>query len=133
MSWLTVSSPGVARAAAVLTNALVYSNPIEMVNQNQMCALVSFTKGSLTNMLLRTQYSYDKTNWFDAEIDDTQNEATVGTDVQVPARALVRLFDGDCALAIFVPAKASWARFGVIGTGTVTGSSCSIVPMVGVA
>ena len=133
MSWQTVSSPPALRAEAVLTNALVYSNPLEVVNQNQVCALIDFTLGSLTNMLLRTQVSYDKTNWYDVEIDDTQNEATVGTDVQIPARALVRVFDGNCALAIQVPVKAAWLRFGVIGTGTVTGSSCTITPMVGVA
>jgi hypothetical protein len=133
MSWQTVSSPPALRVAAVLTNALVYSNPLEVVNQNQVCALVSFTIGSLTNMLMRTQFSYDKTNWFDAEIDDTQNEAVVGTDANIPARALVRIFDGNCSLAIQVPCKSAWVRFGVIGTGTVTGSSCSIVAMVGVA
>ena len=132
MSWPTVTQKPL-RAAAVLTNALVYSTPLEVTNQNQVCVQVNFTKGSLTNMLLRTQLSFDNVNWFDAEIDDTQNETTSGTDLQIPARALVRLFDGDCALAFQVPCKAAWMRFGVIGTGTVTGSNCTIAAMLGVA
>jgi hypothetical protein len=84
-------------------------------------------------MLMRTQLSYDNVLWFDYEIDDTQNEVTSGTDLQIPARALVRVFDGSCALALQVPVKSAWVRFGLTGTGTVTGSSCDISVMPGVA
>lgn len=132
MSWLTVA-PIAQRTAAVLTNALVYTTPLELVNQNQVTALVDFTLGSLTNMLLRVQMSPDKTNWYDYEIDDSQNEAVSGADADIPARALVRLFDADCHLAIQIPVKTVWMRFGVIGTGTVTNSSCAISAMVGKA
>ena len=134
--WLTVTSPGGpfhARAAAVLTNSLVYTEAIDISNQNQVTALVDFTKGSLTDMQMRVQLSWDKTNWYDYEIDDTQNEVISGTDCQIPARAFVRVLDGDCHLAINIPVKSAWVRFGVIGVGTVTSSSCAISTMLGKA
>ncbi len=117
----------------MLTNSLVYTTPLELVNQNQVTALVDFTIGSLTNMLFRVQLSFDKLNWYDYEIDDTQNEVVSGSDVDIPARALVRVFDANSHLAIQIPVKTVWMRFGVVGTGTVTGSSCAISAMVGKA
>lgn len=84
-------------------------------------------------MLLRTQLSFNNSDWFDYEIDDTANVVTSGTDLQIPARSLIRVFDGDCTLGFQVPVKAAYLRFKVVGTGTATGSSCTITAMLGVA
>lgn len=130
MSWLNVDL-STQRKATVLTNALVYTTAMDVKNLNQVTALIDFVLGSLTNMLLRVQLSPDNVNWYDYETDDTQDQTIVGVDDQIPARALVRLFDGDSHMAFQVPVKAAYLRFGVIGTGTVTGSSCAISTMVG--
>lgn len=132
MSWLTVYKQPV-RTAAVLTNSFVYSSPLDVSNINQVCLLVDFTIGSLTDMLLAVQVSYDSTNWYDYEIDDTTNATTSAPVLKVPARSYYRVFDATCSLAIQVPLKAAAVRFGVKGEGTVTSSSCAMTAMLGVA
>ena len=132
MSWPTVA-PETLRAAAILTNGAVASSVLDCRNANQVTVAVNFTLGSLTNMLIKVQLSNDKTNWYDYEIDDVTNAVVASTALNIPARSLQRLFDGSCSLAFQVPVKAAYLRLSVLGTGTVTSSSCDITAFLGVA
>lgn len=101
----------VGRAAAVLTNAAVASNVVQ-VNQTLdgwITVYANFTIGSLTNVILNPQISDDGTNWYDVTDPGTLTITATGKK------------------AFSICSKgAKQFRVQATGTGTVTSSSLAL-------
>jgi hypothetical protein len=99
------------RAAAILTNAAVASLviPVNPTLTQKLMLYVDFTLGSLTNVLIQAQVTYDGTNWFDCTVPGL----------------LTLTATGKKAVLVDV-AGAKQFRATAQGTGTVTSSSLQL-------
>jgi hypothetical protein len=108
---LSRSKTANVRAAAILTNAAVASSSISLpaTNDQSIMLFCDFTVGSLTNVIITPQVSYDGTNWFDMT-DPGALTLTATGKKSIPLR---------CQGAKMFRATAT-------GTGTVTSSSLQL-------
>jgi hypothetical protein len=108
------------RDAAILTNAYVAATVVEKCNEyDQLCLYVDFTVGSLTNILVKVEFSIDNTNYFQesfSSISTTTDTLSLG----------VHKITATGKYIINVPVQGTYAKVSVIGEGTVTSSSCAI-------
>lgn len=111
MAQSSVRVPTNIRAAAILTNGAVASNSVRVpaTGTQKVMLYIVFTKGSLTNVLIQPQVSYDGTTWFDH------------TD---PGLATLTA-DGNKAFPVDVTG-AKLFRVTAQGTGTATSSSLQL-------
>ena len=110
---MATSAPGAKniRAASILTNGVVNSasQVTNVMFDQQPTLLVDFTLGSLTNVILIPQSTYDGTNWFNLFSPGTLTLTATG-------KTAVSLACKGCK-AVRVSAQ---------GTGTVTASSLTL-------
>jgi hypothetical protein len=103
-----------ARAAAILTNAEVKATSFDLNNayDSALSVELSFTLGSLTNVIMKFYVSMDGSTWFDAGDFSAANSYTITASTTK-------------AFAIQHP---GWKFFavGLTGTGTVTSSSATV-------
>ena len=124
------------RAAAILTGSYVAGDVIgpgqtanpqgdNPANNNQLIAYVSFTKGSLTSLEVKVEFSHDGTTYY----QQTGVAYSAGTTTAV-LNAYTTTTTGNYRLEI--PIKDNYIKISVKGTGDTTGSSCSVDAVVGV-
>ena len=105
----------ILRAAAILTTSYVNSSSVDIEHWNKGSLLVSFTIGSLTNVLIKVQFSPDDTNWYD-EVDANYGGHTI----------IEHAFAGSMAVAFPLELADKYIRISAKGTGTVTSSSLEV-------
>lgn len=130
------------RAAAILTTSYVPATIIEGVQgtptpngvpggfvgaqwDNQLVLYFFFTKGSLTSVNIKIEFSNDGTNWVQ-ETYSPAPSAGVTSDVNVVHNWTA---DGNYRLAL--PIKDKMIRVSAEGVGTVTSSSLTILAILG--
>lgn len=103
--------PFTIRAAAILTNGAVASNTVSLpaTATQYMMVFCDFTIGSLTNVIIQPQLSYDGTNWFDLTDPGSLTITATGKKVFPVNGQGAKLF-----------------RVTATGTGTVTSSSLKV-------
>jgi hypothetical protein len=108
------------RAAAILTNSYVAGTVLtDCESYNQLFVDAYFTIGSLTNAIIKVEFSWDGTNY-------TQ-EAFGAVSGAVETESLgTHLMAGTGNYSISVPIVARYVKISAIGTGTVTDSSLKI-------
>lgn len=130
---------GTIREAAVLTNSYVASSVIglqgdtgskslkeNVAEQGQLQLYVDFTKGSLTSLELKIEFSPDATNWY----QETTLAVSGGTQT-VTVSEYTTTSGGSFRLE--VPIKDKFIRVSGKGTGTVTSSSLTLKAVTGLS
>jgi len=110
----------IVRAAAILTGSYVAG--IDLVNcepYNQLQVSVNFTKGSLTTMELKIEFSIDGTNW----LQETFTSISTGTATETLGE---HAFGASGKYLLEIPIACSKIRISVKGTGTVTSSTVTV-------
>jgi hypothetical protein len=113
------------RSAAILTNAYVAGTVIEQAHEyNQLIVLVDFTKGSLTSLEIKVEFSHDGTNYYQETFQAIANgTATESLGVHsMTASGLYR---------IPIQIMDRYIKISANGTGTVTSSSCTVDALLG--
>lgn len=125
------SGPIALRTSSILTTSFVACPVIglevgdrdQVELSSQLNLFVSFTKGSLTNVIIKVEFSLDGLNFFQESF-----EAISAGDSTVTAGQ--RLLVASADVMIPVEFKASFIRVSAKGTGTVTDSLLSITGLV---
>lgn len=118
------------RAAAVLTTGFVDSDIIlgptkyDPALRNQVNLLVAFTKGSLTSLDIKPQYSIDGVTWYDETFESISGAAAA------MVNGLYN-FTADGNYVISLPIKTPYFKFQARGNGTVTSSSLKVDAILG--
>ncbi len=120
------------RDAAILTTSYVAADVLWLDDNNtaqtlnQSVLFIDFTIWSLTSMELKIEYSDDSINYYQQSFIDISGwTATVSS--------WEYTFTSSGTYEISNPFKAKYFRASIIGTGTVTGSSCAIKGIIGMA
>lgn len=113
------------RDSAILTNSYVaadvrgLADSLILTDKNQVLLLVDFTKGSLTSMELKVDFSFDGVTYFqETSLDISSGTGTVNL--------FEYTFTATGKYRIAVPIKDRYMKVSVKGTGTVTSSLCQI-------
>ena len=110
----------VVRAAAILTNAYVAGTVLEECQDfDQVNLYVDFTIGSLTDLQIKVEFSFDNSTWYQesfSSISTTTDTLSLG----------VHKIAGTGKFVINVPNQGRYVRASAIGTGTVTASTATI-------
>lgn len=120
---------GTIRAAAILTDAYVAATVIDNAEiYNQLMLDVRYTKGSLTSLQLKVEFSLDGATY----TQETTESISGGT---ITETAVERTFvpSGNQNFLIAVPIKCNKIKVSAKGTGTVTSSSLTLVAALAVA
>ena len=116
------------REAAILTTSEVFhelsTQRKALQTSNQLTLLIDFTKGSLTNVEIKIYTSNDGEDWYAVPV--LGYSSGVGT-----ANDLVLTLTTDMKFSFEVPINTKYLRVGAKGTGTVTGSSLSLIANLG--
>lgn len=116
------------RASAVTTGAYVAGTIIKPKDNldayDQLNLLVAFTKGSLTSMDVKIDYSDDGETWY----QETFSAISSGVSTESPG---VHRFSTTGNQTIAVSTKWRFARISVLGNGTVTNSLVAIDVILG--
>ena len=113
------------RAAAILTNSYVAGTVLTNVQEkNQLEIEVQFTKGSLTNAIIKVEFSPDGVTY------RQQTFGSISTGVKTLSLG-TNLIAADGNYTISIPIKTKNIKISAIGTGTVTSSSMEINAVVG--
>jgi len=127
---------GVIREDAILTTSYVAATVIssKMTNydvnpqlHNQLLVFIKYTKGSLTSLELKLEFSLDGTTYF----QETAKSISGGTSTDT---ALEHTFapSGNQNFVLAIPIKYPYIKISAKGTGTVTTSSLELSVAVGV-
>lgn len=110
------------RAAAILTNAYVSSDEVDVSGFGKVALFFSVTKGSLTSFSYKAQQSFDAgSTWYDIGIDSASGDA-----VTEGIAEYTRTLGGNEAWYKVIDSAGERLRVQVKGTGTLTGSSCTV-------
>lgn len=115
----------VIRSSAILTSSYVESDvrglndSLVLTDKNQVILLVDFTKGSLTSMEMKIDFSHDGTTYF----QETSINISGGTGT---VSLFEYTFTATGKYRIAVPIKDKYMKVSVKGTGTATSSLCQI-------
>lgn len=113
------------RAAAILTNSYVAGTVLTDVQEkNQLEIEVQFTKGSLTNAIIKVEFSPDGVTY------RQQTFGSISTGVKTLSLG-TNLIAASGNYTISIPIKTKNIKISAIGTGTVTSSSMEINAVVG--
>lgn len=108
------------RAAAITTNSYVPGTVIEDCGGlNQLVVYVDFTKGSLTSMQIKVEFSHDNSDWY----QQTTDTISVGTNDHALEE---HNFTATGKYRLAIPLKDEYVRISTKGTGTVTDSSVKV-------
>jgi len=122
------------RSAAILTNAYVAGNIIGNDSdfsqdgvhlKNQLELYIFFTLGSLTDALVKIEFSPDGTNY----VQETDSSITNGVSTDT---LLTHKLSASGNYRIAIPIKDRYIRVSVEGEGTVTSSLMSITAVIGI-
>jgi len=126
------------RASAVLTNSYVAGTTLgaeagttietrttKPNEYNQLVLFVDFTIGSLTDLLLKVEFSPDGTNFYQEAVGSISGSTETDT-------ALEHKFTATGKYRLAVPCTDRYIKVSVKGTGTVTNSLCAIDAILGV-
>ena len=122
----------VIRESAILTNSYVASDArglndsLVLTDKNQVILLVDFTKGSLTSMEMKVDFSHDGITYF----QETSINISGGTGT---VSLFEYTFTATGKYRIAIPIKDKFIRASVKGTGTVTSSLCEITTITWIA
>ena len=116
------------RSAAILTDSYVAGTVIgpatgdklNVQDFNQLTVLVQWTKGSLTSLEVKVEFSHDGTTYY-----QEANIATSGATNTVTLGSYTTTVEGNFPIVISNLA-ARFVKISVKGTGTVTSSSCTV-------
>lgn len=115
------------RASLILTTAYVAGTVIEDAHGlNQLIILARWTKGSLTSLELKVEFSHDGTNWY----QETFTSISGGTSTIVFGEYTTTTAGN---YRIPVEIKDRFIRISGKGTGTVTGSLLVLDAVVGIS
>lgn len=120
------------RPAAILTNSYVAGTVLgtgttSNLEYNSTLVLdIDFTMGSLTSGEVIVEFSTDGTNYFQEVIDAVNT--TTGIVTEKPA---IRTFTATGKYHLSLPVMSKFIKISAHGTGTVAGSSMSIVASIG--
>lgn len=119
------------RDAAILTTSYVdgtvigpLTSPANPALANQLNLLVDLTIGSLTTAEVMIEYSPDGSAWYQETFEDISNGIATLTNG-------VYQFSATGKYVISCPIKFAYIRVSAKGSGTATGSSMSILAVVG--
>lgn len=108
------------RGAAILTTSYVAGTVLQRNNdQNQLIIEADFTKGSLTSLQIKVEFSEDGTNYY----QETSKSTTGGTETDTLVEHEVT---ASGAYRLAIPIMDRYIKISSKGTGTVTGSSLAI-------
>lgn len=120
-SGIAVTGYAKIRTAAVLTTSYVSTSSVEFDQFKEICILFDITQGGLTSFEYKVWISKDGANWFQ---EATESVASgVITDA---ACYYTHALATDVAYYKVIPFNGRHIKLQVKGTGTVTGSSCSV-------
>lgn len=120
------------RESAILTGSYVAGEVLsapdfKMNLLNQVVLYVDFTIGSLTSAEIIVEFSDDGTNYYQETLEDVPSSGISDADVYI------RRIKQSGSYRFAIPIKDRFVRVSAIGNGTATGSSMSIIGIVGVA
>lgn len=108
------------RAAAILTNSYVAGTVIGPVqNQDQLIVYYQATKGSLTDIDIKVEFSPDNTTWYQETAEAVSGE-------EATLNPLHRTIDATENGRFLVDIADRYIRISALGNGTVTSSSLTI-------
>lgn len=107
-------------------SAPTFSSAVRTGQVNQTAAYVSFVLGSLTNLNLVFQASYDQVSWFTKPLLDFSSGAITSGYFQIPTTAASMVMTQSQNIVIDIPSCYQYVRFGAFTSGTATGSSLTI-------
>lgn len=116
--------PVILRASLVLTNSYVYSDPLEVVLQNQANLYIDYTKGSSDSGEVVVEFSNDKTNWY----SETFQAVSAGVETDSVGN---HTFTATGSRRLMIPIMDRWMRVGAKCTNTVTGTLMKIIANIG--
>jgi hypothetical protein len=112
--------PVSVRASAVLTDAYVAGTVIDNAQEyNQLAILAKWTKGSLTSLEIKVEFSLDGTDYF-----CPQNGTVSTTTTSLVPNNWTTTTEGN--LYIEVPISTRYIKISSKGTGTVTNSLLAV-------
>lgn len=123
------------RSAAILTTAYVAGNVIGNTTdfsqggvhlKNQLELYIDFTVGSLTDVLIKIEFSNDGTTYF----QEASSSISSGLDTVSP---LEHKFTATGKYRLALPIKDRFIKVSAKGEGSVTNSSLAITAVIGVA
>lgn len=121
-----ITSTTALRTTAVLTNSYVNSSSLAVPQgENQLILLLAATKGSLTSIEVRVEFSDDDSTWY----QETFGTIVGPTDTLEIGEHEI-LTNGNYRLVI--PVMDRFVRVGAKGSGTVTGSDLLVDGVLGI-
>lgn len=138
MSQMQTFIPFNVRAAAILTNAYVAGTIIGLPANfpesgvhlnNQLGLYIQFTIGSLTDLLIKIEFSNDPA--FAAANTVQETSSVISTGISTDTN-IVHKYTASGGYRIFVPIKDRYIRISAEGEGTVTSSSLAITAIIGI-
>lgn len=119
-------TPAIVRTSAVLTNSYVAGTVIEEnTRSNQLALYIFFTKGSLTSLEIKVEFSHDGVTY----VQETFAAQSAGTETDTLGE---HTFTATGNYRLEIPIKDKYIKVSAKGTGTVTDSLCSITALLGV-
>lgn len=123
------------RAAAILTNAYVAGTILapktdtgmQQANPsayNQLVVYLAFTKGSLTSMELKVEFSHDNVTYY----QETASAVSGGTSTD---SVVIHTVTASGNYRLLIPIKDNYVKISANGTGTVTSSSATVTAILG--
>lgn len=113
------------RSSLILTNSYVAGTVLTGCQEyNQLEVLVSFTKGSLTSLEVKIEFSHDGSTYY----QETASAVSGGTSTD---SIMEHTMTATGNYRIPVPIKDSNIKISVKGTGTVTSSLCAVKAILG--
>ena len=117
--------PKDVRSSAILTTSYVAGTVLQPCNQyDQLIVLVNFTKGSLTSLEVKVEFSPDGTTYY----QETASAVSGGTSTDT---LLEHTMTATGNYRLPIPIKDHYIKISVKGTGTVTGSAVKVVAILG--
>lgn len=120
------------RAAAILTNGYVAGTVLSYLNvnpsdKNQLIIYADFTIGSLTDCILKVEFSHDGSTYYQETSDSAPSSGVITESL------LTRKMTATGKYRIAIPIKDNYVKISAIGTGTVTSSSLALNAVVGIS
>ena len=116
----------VIRASAILTSSYVAGEIIANAGgMDQLLLGIAFTKGSLTSMSIKIEFSMDGSTWYQETYEGASSSGVVSPEV------FVRTYTANFAGVIAIPVMANYIKVSAIGTGTATSSLLAIDSLLG--
>lgn len=114
------------RAAAILTDSYVAGTVLDSTHEyNQLTLLVDFTKGSLTSLEVKVEFSPDNSAYY----QETAQSVSSGTATET---VLEHTFTATGKYRIPIQINDRYIKVSAKGTGTVTNSSAAIDAILGI-